>query len=354
MLETKPELAPIFKDNKIKSEVKERLLKIAKDFYNELDLNLQIEDIVLVGSVAGFNYTLFSDIDLHILLDFSKAKDEQTTRKLADKSRYIWNRKHNIKIESFPVEVYIQDIKEINQSPGIYSLTNNDWIKKPTLNKGVNPSKDLIKKKSKDFIYLIKGLEYHSRKGKNVINGAKRLKQYIRDMRKAGLSSKAGIKSLENYIFKILRNTKYLNRLDDLINQQYDKSLSTEILRSQMPQGKSSDIQNILRNLDKQGTQYFNHIVPARLIKATQENFQPEKVNDFAKKMERGNWQGVPIFISRDMFCIDGHNRLRAYKKVYGNCSLNVIVIDKDKISALDAYRKATTKQNILKDKMIV
>ena len=39
------------------SEIREKLLTIAQDFYNSLELDVPILDIQLTGSLANYNYT---------------------------------------------------------------------------------------------------------------------------------------------------------------------------------------------------------------------------------------------------------------------------------------------------------
>ena len=54
------------------SRVRLTLLDIADDFYDSLKLKwLKPLDIVLTGSICNFNWSEFSDIDMHIIVDFS-------------------------------------------------------------------------------------------------------------------------------------------------------------------------------------------------------------------------------------------------------------------------------------------
>ena len=57
-------------NNKLKPEISEKLLRIAKDFYEKLDLPTPILDITFTGSMANYNWTDLSDIDLHIVIDY--------------------------------------------------------------------------------------------------------------------------------------------------------------------------------------------------------------------------------------------------------------------------------------------
>ena len=57
----------------INPEVSRNLIQVAQDFFDGLKLEgIVVDDITFTGSLANYNYTKFSDIDLHLLVDFSK------------------------------------------------------------------------------------------------------------------------------------------------------------------------------------------------------------------------------------------------------------------------------------------
>ena len=63
----------IWDGNVLKNEVRERLLEIAEEFVKFINVELEmsdIEDIIFTGSLANYNYTKFSDIDVHVLFNF--------------------------------------------------------------------------------------------------------------------------------------------------------------------------------------------------------------------------------------------------------------------------------------------
>ena len=58
-------------DDNLDPEIQEKLLIIANDFYDSLEVgDVPYEDVTFTGSLAAYNYSRFSDVDLHILLDF--------------------------------------------------------------------------------------------------------------------------------------------------------------------------------------------------------------------------------------------------------------------------------------------
>ena len=115
----------------INSRVRMRLLDIADTFIDSLDIDwVEIDDIILTGSLANFNWSKFSDFDVHVVLRF-KDVDERVefVSNYFNSKKKIWNNEHdNLKIYGFPVEMYVQDSEEDHTSSGIYSLEKiNGW-----------------------------------------------------------------------------------------------------------------------------------------------------------------------------------------------------------------------------------
>ena len=57
-------------DMKLKKDAKKRLMDIADAFIDYIGISLDVLDITITGSYANYNYTPYSDIDLHILVDY--------------------------------------------------------------------------------------------------------------------------------------------------------------------------------------------------------------------------------------------------------------------------------------------
>lgn len=227
-------LNPIFWDlesEKIDPGIRKKLVDIAKEFYSkykEISKNTPIIDIQLTGSIANFNYTEYSDLDVHIIVDFSKIDAPKKVTKAAfDGLRFIWNLRHNIKLRGHEVEVYVQDSSKSHISSGLYSLINDEWIKKPKHNEP-DIDDDNIDKKYKaiasEIIELEGKLISSSRMPSNadeLFALATKRKDRIMLMRKEGLA-KGGEFSVGNLVFKKLRNSGYIARLIDLISKSYD------------------------------------------------------------------------------------------------------------------------------------
>lgn len=215
----------VWKDYEMNPIIKERLLKIAYEFYNFLDLPIPLEDIILTGSLANFNYTRYSDFDVHLLVNFQKINpDQKLVKEFFNAKNLIWSLKHDIKIEDFPVQLYVQDTNEKHHSKAIFSLKNNKWISKPTY-EDFEVDTDVLKTKIKKIIDKIEALEKYKTNLNMLYLYAKDLKDQIMNMRQNGLE-KGGELSIENLAFKYLRNNGYIEKLKDTISNSFDKIYS--------------------------------------------------------------------------------------------------------------------------------
>lgn len=223
------ELNPTFwSDKQFDQSVREKLLQIAQEFYESFKLEIPIDDIQLTGSLANYNWTPKSDLDVHVLIDFSKINpDLALVKKAMDGQRFIWNLRHNIVIRGFDVELYLQDIREQHVASGLFSLLNNDWIKIPEYNPPQIDEKDVDLK----FYGLTNDIkEVEARllnpdpnvSPRELHEHAEKIKSKIMKMRKEGLAER-GEFSVENLVFKKLRNEGYIEKLIDLISRSYEQ-----------------------------------------------------------------------------------------------------------------------------------
>ena len=203
----------------LKPEVKAKLLQIAHAFIETLEVpSNAIEDIVITGSMASYNYTKHSDIDLHIIIDVEKVHKDcpiATEYLLAKKSEF--NQKHDIFIYGIPVEVYAEPAGVGTIHNGLYSL-NKGWIDFP----------QKIKPTTNDMAVKAKYDEYKAA-ADSIKDGdlAEILLDKIKKMRKAGLAE-GGEFSVENLVFKKLRDNGIIERLMKVKKEDIDKKLSLE------------------------------------------------------------------------------------------------------------------------------
>jgi hypothetical protein len=204
------------------SDVYNALSLIAKDFITELGLSgLNVEDITISGSNAAYSYTPHSDLDLHILVDFSKLPNNEVYQELFNAKKNEYNKSHNLTVNDVPVELYVQDSNQPHISLGEYSLLNKDWIKFP-VKKRANFDQANTRAKYKKLGELIE-LAIRSESLEDIENVLDIVKRY----RKAGLT-KTGEFGPENLAFKALRKQGLIQQLWDKKQELHSKKLSLE------------------------------------------------------------------------------------------------------------------------------
>jgi predicted nucleotidyltransferase len=209
-------------------EVRVALLKIARAFYDSIELpgKPKIKDIVFTGSLANYNYSVESDVDVHVLFDFGKRKDILTQFFLLAKAR--WNDAHNITVKGHDVEVYAEDSSSPHVATGLFSLLHNRWIKTPVRQRPVVDIGD-VKTKVRYFMNRIDSLLRTFEQGHEVLTAVETLKEKIAKFRKSGLST-GGEFSTENITFKMLRRMGYMDKLATLHKNAVDVKLSLDEL----------------------------------------------------------------------------------------------------------------------------
>ena len=214
-------------DEKLKPEVRKILLKNAKRFVEFSDVeNLKYKDIILTGSLANYNYNENSDLDIHIILDFNQISENKNfVGDFLKLKKQLWGDKLPIQVKGFDVELYFQDEKEPHHSTGIYSLIKNDWVRKP-LKKIINIDVANVQLKAADLINTIDELEDEI-DDSNFLKKHEQLKNKIKKYRQSGLD-KNGEYSTENLVFKILRNSGYLEKMVDMKNDYLTDELTLD------------------------------------------------------------------------------------------------------------------------------
>ena len=218
-------------DDIFNERIRQKLVTIATEFYTSFGYQAPIQDIILTGSLANYNWNEYSDLDVHVIVDFLKINTNvKLVKKSIDSERSMWNLKHNIRIKGHDVELYIQDINEQHTATGQYSLLNNKWISKPTWNKPqINEEevnfKYLTYKSGIDRLEEISNMQMTPELAHKNHLFASEYKKKIHGERKLGLE-KNGEFSIENLIFKKLRNGGDFGRLIDIVNRFYDKIYS--------------------------------------------------------------------------------------------------------------------------------
>ena len=178
--------------------------------------------------MANYNWSKYSDVDLHIVIDFAEIdEDTELVKSFFDAARARWNDLHAIDVYGFEVEIYIENIGDLHHSTGIYSVMDDEWVVEP------NPREIEIdfasaRKKSDNVESRINLIGHMISRGKLAasLKSIERTKLKIRRMRQAGLTSPQKEFSPENIAFKILRRNGTLDRLSQMKYTAYDRHMS--------------------------------------------------------------------------------------------------------------------------------
>jgi hypothetical protein len=284
----KPELnSDIWKDDKLNPKVRTKLLKIAKDFFDGLDLpsEVKMRDVIFTGSLANYNWSKYSDIDLHVVLDFTQIEGEDKFKEdffYAQKS--LWNKEHDITVFDYPVEIYAQDIKAKMVATAVYSVKNDKWILKPKREE-FKINKKLIKQKADIFIDKLKDIrkDYEENKLQSVVDKVTSLKDKIKKYRTTGLED-GGEFSLENLVFKALRRTPFMDILDSYKSKAYDKLVSVK-------ETIKESLRNITEANDRYATKrdYYSTLFKVAKAKQLYGN------DPYWENVQAGQWVGAVI-----------------------------------------------------------
>lgn len=236
----------------LKPGIREQLLQIARDFYDTLDIaeitedgdpdakpdptfQKYVKDVFFVGSLASFNYSSYADVDIHLLMDEEQLVGKQNKLALNILKKYFteckndWNLKHtDLTVEGYDCELYVQDTKEENASNGVYSLFNDEWVKRPVSLDTKNLDRAWVEKKALDYIEQIDSLEevIQSNSDLEMVEKAKdelkKIKDKIVQGRRDSLAAGQGEMNSYNILFKILRRSGHIGKINDLTVKAYD------------------------------------------------------------------------------------------------------------------------------------
>ena len=212
--------------DELRPKLREGYIKIASAFYDFLDIEqTPILDIILVGSNANYNWTDFSDIDLHVIVNYLEIGDNlYLVQNYLQAKKSIWNSKYPLVLKDMNIELYAQDLNEtMHNSVGVYSLMHDQWIQKPKSDLVIIDD-DAISKKARPYVYEIDKLNSED---PDLDERIQDIQTRLRHLRQSGLDA-AGEYSIENLAYKWLRNKGYLDRLKDLAQTYTMNQLALE------------------------------------------------------------------------------------------------------------------------------
>lgn len=216
-------------EDKLKPEIRYALLRITKEYIKTLSLSddTKIYDIILTGSIANYNYTENSDVDIHLVIDYNDvAENENLVKDYFIAKKNLWLDNKSIEIHGHIVEFYAEDKNNIQDHSGRYSLIKNKWVIKPN-KQSLDVDKEVIKKKANEFIREIVNLTNKEDISNYdvILYEIEILKEKIRNLRSEGLDNKGELDE-KNIVFKFLRNKGYLDKLSDFKNNILKQKLS--------------------------------------------------------------------------------------------------------------------------------
>ena len=212
----------IWNGDQLDPVVASKLKEIAQAFEEFIGIDLNVVDYTITGSNANYTWTEHSDLDLHLIV---AGEVGDGARELFNAKKALWGEQHNITIKGLPVECYVQGQEEEHHSTGVYSIANNRWLVEP---KKIKPEVDdaAVEAKKDSAIHDIESALLSKD-----LNQLRKVKEKITKMRKAGLE-RAGEWSVENLVFKILRNLGLIDEIADKIRELEDQELSLEQAQS--------------------------------------------------------------------------------------------------------------------------
>jgi predicted nucleotidyltransferase len=212
----------------MKPEVRERLLEIANEFIDYLKIEVIITDVVLTGSLANYNWSKYSDFDIHIIANFNQFPQSHVDlyKEFFMLKKALFNKNHDIKLFGYETELYVESEDEAHFSSGVYSLLYDEWQHEPEKEQ-VKIDKNTIERKAKQWMEIIDGV-LENIEDESIEDAKELLSKYkdkLKKFRTCGLE-KNGEYSSENLVFKILRRNGYLEKLMSAGTKVLEKGLS--------------------------------------------------------------------------------------------------------------------------------
>lgn len=225
------ELCPeLWDGDELKSNVRLQLLDIADDFVDNLEIKwMKPKDIYLTGSLANYNWSKYSDVDVHVVYDYAEIyKRKDFVEDYLKAKKQLWNDKHDeLTIYGYNVEMGTEDSAEPLPSSGVYSLNKGEWIRKPEPMSYDEIDELYVKREAARIMTIVDEIEPLFDKEddphkKGVLAAkVKRMLSDLKEKRKKGLRM-GGEMNSDNIIYKLLRRGKYLEKMRDIIDRGYD------------------------------------------------------------------------------------------------------------------------------------
>jgi hypothetical protein len=207
--------------NRMNSAVRGALMRIAQDFKKFVDIDFPVEDLIVTGSNANYNYNTHSDIDLHLITDFEQLDCDRTAQELFDTKRLLYKKEYRVVIHGIPVELYVEDKNHPGISGGSYSVLSGKWLSTP------NPDIEQPDRTQLNHMIAVWHTILTHAMQTGSLNVCRHAVELLRKYRKMGLQATAQAEfSIPNLVYKSLRNDKTLENITNMIDRLHDQSLS--------------------------------------------------------------------------------------------------------------------------------
>lgn len=216
-------------NNNLRPIVRNKLIRIVNKYIEDSEIltSKDVIDVELLGSNASYNYTEFSDLDVHLVVNMEAMSCDPALFQLAcNAERSNFNKRYTIKVKGIEVEMYVEDVKASTASNGIYSLWRDEWIKFPS--KITVPAYD----KDPGYIQLLDKWKSLAEDTLASAASADEVQQFINklyNLRRTSIMTE-GEFGKGNLVFKELRNLGLLDTLKEKQYQLSSKELSLESL----------------------------------------------------------------------------------------------------------------------------
>ena len=208
----------IWKNDQLDDGVVDHLLDLSFKFakFSGIDKS-RVKDIVITGGNVNYNYTKFSDIDIHLMCDITGLDSDKLYTKKVE-----WaNSNKELKVAGYPLEFYAADVDEKHypKGQGVYSLMRDKWLIVPKHLGQIDVLTDpkVLDKVEYYIKYIKQWLLKHAPK-EDILS----FKEKMWRMRSAGLQ-RGGEFSVENVVYKDLRNRGLIDKLNQRLRELQDQ-----------------------------------------------------------------------------------------------------------------------------------
>lgn len=211
-------------DQRLRPDVREHILRIAelwRDF-SKIPPN-SVQNIILVGGSANYNWTPYSDLDIHLVMNRSVlGNNPDVIEEYIKTKKNLFTKNHHIALYGIPVELYAQDISTpYPPDQGVYDVTKDMWIVHPTYRKHVSfDDPHLLHKVRMYTSYIIHLMTINAPD-----SYFEEFKEKLRRIRSSSIQQH-GEYGFGNLLFKSLRNSGILQKMTDFLVTREDANLS--------------------------------------------------------------------------------------------------------------------------------